>query len=353
MDRGAYQYDPLPAFGLVNPKAAAFHPTGDYALVLNGRDTVWRYDSATRMLAQVGSAGATVAWRDLAFQRDGAKAVLLGNDGAGNAGRIYLWDDVTSSLTEMSNQRFAGGTYESIEWRSPGEPAKILGQIPSTGSGYLAWIWPFEVASGRASSGVKVTPTSAGCQDLAPASDAFDFPATAVVCGVNGAHLFHLDGGDTVVAHAGSAGNTSRISARPQRDYALAVGWSGNRLYRFQRGVWLTGFEQPQVPGGFQVEFDSLGARAIVLGGLGGSVGQVYEYRHDLFSDAELTDVSIQNFSQPPYNADTLVQLNDAAWRPSCDFGLVVGGSDTLTSKKAYVIQFTVVNGVGCIAPGQ
>ncbi len=348
VDRGAYQYDPIPAFGLVNPKATAFHPSGAYALILNGRDTVWRFDSTTRMLTQVGAAGTNVAWRDLAFQRDGENAVLLGNDTTGNAGRIYLFDHTTGAVTEMANQRFAGGTYESIEWRNASTPAKLLGQIPSSGSGYIAWIWPFEVATGRASSGVKVTPTPAGCQDLGLATDAFDFPATAVVCGVNGAHVFHIDSGENVVPHTGNAGNTSRIASRPQHDYSLAVGWSGNRLYRFERGAWQTGFTQPQVAGGFQVEFDSLGARAIVLGGLGGSVGQVYEYRHDLFTDADLTDVSIQNFDQPPYNADGFVQLNDAGWRSGCDAGLIVGGSDTLTSKKGYVIRFSVVNGTGC-----
>ncbi|HEY4121678.1 MAG TPA: hypothetical protein VGM56_27620 [Byssovorax sp.] len=61
-----------------------------------------------------------------------------------------------------------------------------------------------------------------------------------------------------------------------------------------------------------------------------------------------MTDVSIPNFGFPPYNAITGVELNDAAWRPGCDGGLVVGGSNSFSAQTAYVVRFQVDNGVAC-----
>ena len=62
----------------------------------------------------------------------------------------------------------------------------------------------------------------------------------------------------------------------------------------------------------------------------------------------DFTDVSIPNFSLPPYNADSQVTLNDVAWRPGCEGGLVVGGSNTFSSQKGYVVRFAVTNGIAC-----
>lgn len=72
------------------------------------------------------------------------------------------------------------------------------------------------------------------------------------------------------------------------------------------------------------------------------------EFRHDRMQQADFVDVSIPNFTSPPYNADAQVHLNDAAWRPGCEGGLIVGGSNTFGSTKGYVVRFTVDNGVAC-----
>jgi hypothetical protein len=63
---------------------------------------------------------------------------------------------------------------------------------------------------------------------------------------------------------------------------------------------------------------------------------------------ADFTDVSIPGFSGPPYDAATGVTLNDVAWRPGCDGGLIVGGEDTFSVQSGYVIRFSVDNGVAC-----
>jgi hypothetical protein len=333
--------------GLVNPPAAAWHPGGGYALVLNSSDTVYRYDPGTHALTQVGSAGSTVVWRAVAFAPDGAKAVLLGNVSSPAEARVYLWDDATSTLAPMSTETFSGGTYEAIAWSPDGTRAELLGAKPSSGT-YLAYLWSFDVVAGR--SGLLARTTSAGCQDLAWATDPFGLPAIAVTCGVNGVSLFYVDDGGNSVDYTGNAGNTSRISARPQGDYALAIGWSGQRVYRFQEGAWSTAFGSPTFPGIFQVGFSTDGRRALILGNAGGTplVGRVFEFRDDLYDQSDITDVSIPDFGLPPYNASSQASLNDVAWRPGCEGGLLVGGTNTFSVQDAYVVRFSVDNGIAC-----
>lgn len=343
---GVYTYSALPAFGLIDPPSAAWHPDGSYALVLDGADQVFRYDADTHALTLAASAGTTVKWRTIVFSPDGVSAVLLANVVSPAEGRIYVWDDATSTLTLQEDEAYVGGTYESIAWRPDAATARVLGAKRNAGS-FLASIWTFDVTLGR--SGLAAKPTNAGCEDLAWASDASDAPAVAVTCGVDGVTLFHLDGTGAFVEHAQNASNTSRIAARPQGDYALAIGWSGQRVYRFERGVWSTAFASPTLPGIFQIGFSGDGRRALILGGYGGSgVGQLYEFRHDAMQQGDFADVSIPDFDLPPYNAESQVELNDVAWRPGCDGGLIVGGSDTVTSQRGYVIRFSVDNGTPC-----
>ena len=174
----------------MDPPSAAWNPSGDYALVLNASDTVYRFDPANSSLTQVASAGSTVVSRAIAFATDGAHAVLLGNVGSPAEGRIYLWDDATSSLTQMTTETFSGGTYESIAWSHDGTTAELLGAKPNSGS-YLAYLWSFDVGTGR--SGLHAQATSEGCQDLAWGTDGSGAPVVAVTCGLNGVSLFYLD----------------------------------------------------------------------------------------------------------------------------------------------------------------
>jgi hypothetical protein len=344
VDPGIYSYTVVPTYSLINPPAVAWHPSADYALVLNNTNTVFRYDRIANSLTQVASTASTLSWRAVQFTPDGSQAVLLGNDNTAKEGRIYLWNHATSQLTDMTAEHFAGGTYEAIAWSPDGSTARLLGAISSP---TIARIWTFDVVGGRTDP--KAINTSAGCQDLAWATDQFNQPAIAIVCGVNGVTLMHLNAGGQFVTASGNAGNTSRVSGRPQGDYALGVCWSCNsKLYRFQQGAWNSDYGNPLVQDGFQIGFSTDGRRALVLGGTFSGKGLAYEFRHDLFTQNQIYDVSIPNFESPPYNADTSVQLNDLAWRPGCDQGLIVGGSSTVGSQKGYLIQFKVDNGTPC-----
>ncbi len=335
------------ASGLLNPQAVAWHPSGDYALILNETSTVYRYDPVAHALTLVATEGSTVAWADVRFTPDGTTAVLLGNTTSPTEGQIYLWSDSTSTVTQMTSQVYAGGSYQAIAW-SPSGTARLLGSMPSGGA-YIASLWLFDPVNGRTD--LRAQDTSAGCQDVGWATDGFNDPAAVVTCGQNGVSLFYLDSSDNFQndGAAGSAGNVSRLAARPQGDYALLFGWSGQLLYSFAQGGWNTPFASPTLPGLYTGRFSTDGARALILGGYGsGGVGQVYEFRDDLLLQADITDVFIPNFSGPPYNADSSVRLNDVAWRPGCDGGLIVGGDDTFSEQHAYVIRFDVTNGVAC-----
>lgn len=345
---GTYVFAAVPQYVLTNPPSLAWHPSGAYALVLNDTDAVYSYDPKTKALTKVGSAGAAVSWRAIAFTPDGSKAVLLGNTTAPQ-GQLWLWDHATSSLAQVGAASYAGGTFESIAFRVDGA-GKVLGSRAASGSGYLATLWDWSAATGLGAPAAKNT--SAGCQDLAWATDAFGAPAIAVVCGVNGVTLLHVDGGGVWNVATAGAGNTSRIAARPQGDYALAVGWSGTKLYRFQSGAWDTDYGNPQLNGIFQIAFATDGRRALVLGGTFGAgsagVGQLYEFRHDYFVASEITDVSIPGFTAAPYNADPSTKLNDAAFRPGCEGGLLVAGENTFSAKKGMLIRFDVSGGAAC-----
>ena len=81
--------------------------------------------------------------------------------------------------------------------------------------------------------------------------------------------------------------------------------------------------------------------------------GTVIEYRHDLFhcphaGDCDLTDVSVPGFGEPPYNATSNTYLLDAAFRPGCDGGIVVGGHHSFNSSTGYIIRFQIEGARRC-----
>ena len=57
-----------------------------------------------------------------------------------------------------------------------------------------------------------------------------------------------------------------------------------------------------------------------------------------------LTNVSIPGFDAPPFNADGNTHLDDAAFRPGCDGGIIVGSQ----RGAGPVIRFDIRNGRAC-----
>ncbi|MEM9069865.1 MAG: hypothetical protein AAGE52_15240, partial [Myxococcota bacterium] len=74
--------------------------------------------------------------------------------------------------------------------------------------------------------------------------------------------------------------------------------------------------------------------------------GLVLEYRHNLFDLAEITDVSVPDFGDAPYNGDSTTDFNDSAFRPGCDGGLIVGGKTS--TDTGIVVEFAIDGETPC-----
>ena len=87
-------------------------------------------------------------------------------------------------------------------------------------------------------------------------------------------------------------------------------------------------------------------ALVVFLVGLVPLIGSVLEYRHDAWTTQEVTDVSIPNFSVVPISGNANYRLNDAAFRPGCDGGIIVGGETN--TNRGLVFEFAVDGQVSC-----
>jgi hypothetical protein len=215
------------------------------------------------------------------------------------------------------------------------------------GGGYSATIRRYDDSLGTHTF-VASTPVSAGCQDLAIADDGLGGSGLTIACGVNGAAVGVYDSTGSF-AFGLNPGNTARVAHHPQHDYALAISWSGGRLTRFEGGLWTTGPAAPTVgTSAWNIAFSDDGARALITGQYSGTAAAIIEYRHDLYNTAELTDVSILNFNLGPWLGVSGVNLHEAAFRPGCDGGFIVGGCTTAGCARGYLIGFEVTNGRPC-----
>lgn len=341
---GSYHYVPVVTSGITSPYAGDWHPSGDYALVASYSNFVYKYDAATESITQVGSNVGSITWTGVAFTEDGSFAILVGTSVSGGkpTGRLFVWDHAAGTLTENTSEKAADTRYQRVK-RSPEGELWILGSRTSPTNVFL---WPVDPITGRGA--VKASWAGTECQDMAFATDVQGRRAIAVVCGTGGIDLWHLDGGGAwVQGNTAGLGNTSRISGRPQGDYALAIGWTSqiNNFHRFEQGEWIRN-KGGWLPGAYQVSFSTDGKRALVLGNRSGDEGQVYEFRHDLLTRQEITNVPIPNMGASPYRSGT-VRLNEALWRPGCDGGIILAGSAS-SPTSGYIIRFEVTNGEPC-----
>ncbi len=367
--RGVYQYTRLPVGGLTELQRVAFHPSGDYAVALAYSGGGWVVDWQTGEATPFAlPAGDPVYWTDLAFLPGGDRAVLTGyrfgepdvgfvaelSDGAWRAGEGPV-------VTESLDTRVPGERLTAVDLSPDGVPVVLASR--RVGGGYNAVLRRYALDTGGWLPGIAATVTSAGCGDLAHVRDEFGGVGVVVTCGENGAdlHLYRTLGGVAEwVARpgVGNIGNLGGIAAHPSLDYALIISTSGRRVHRFEGGRLLPSNTAPNYSrqGIAQVAFQDDGRRALVVGRAGVQPvrGTVIEYRHDLYrcpnvaNDCELTEVSIPGFDGPPYNAESTHRINDAAFRPGCDGGLLVGGYSAFRVNVGYLIRFQIDNGRAC-----
>ena len=100
---------------------AAFHPDGDYAIILNNANIVhvldWETQEATRFDLTPPEAD-DVFWTDLAFDPSGEFALMVGYvmDGGADEGVVYRFDD--NAWRSLNNQEaiFQNGIGSDLEY---------------------------------------------------------------------------------------------------------------------------------------------------------------------------------------------------------------------------------------------
>jgi len=261
-------------------------------------------------------------------------------------GRLYRVD-LSGTLAPVQVGASLPGVAPQTVVRDPvGGTIYVVGHR-SVGGGYWVTVHTYDAATTTLTQQGQSF-TSAGCQDGAVVADGLGGRGVAYVCGINGAEVGVRDS-TGVFTRGPNTGNTAHIAGRPQGDYAIGVTWSGGRLARFELGQWTLGFNAPNVGNSaWNVQFSDDGERALVTGQYSNGAGSLREYRHDLFSTAELTDVSIPSFDAAPFLATSGVILEDTAWRPRVDCGYLVGGCDSTSCTRGYLIHFRVLNGRSC-----
>jgi hypothetical protein len=367
---GSYVYRRIPVGGMRDAGRVAFHPDGTYAIILESYDFAIAYDWATETATRIdlSAAPGNLYLTDVVFDPSGSFAILTGYDrvSSTDTGALLVFDDATyrggsasTAITRLSETR-AGERFMAITYPPAGDGAAGDGRpvvLGSTGaSPYYARLRELDLTTRTFAGIVETRPTSAGCDDLAFADNEFGGWGIVVVCGGGGADApYYTQIGGVAEWRPGppaTLGNTSRAASYPSGAYALAIGWSGRRVHRFQDGAWRSGASIPwfMTVDIWDVSFSSDGRRALIVGGAGRTPlrAGVLEYRHDLWSMDQITDVSIPGFDAAPYLGDTSTSLRASAFRPGCDGGVIVGGKTSFSGSTGLLIEFTIEGGTAC-----
>jgi hypothetical protein len=264
-------------------------------------------------------------------------------------GRVYVAGPRGHGLHALP-ARIASTSLEAVKVDPESAAVRVIGYQPLSGGNFRARIFAYDGAQERMGSPSDATLT-AGCQDLAFVGDGAGGRMLALACGVNNGAVGVYDPINGY-SWGPSTGNTAHLAARPQGDYALGVAWSNGRLPRVELGVWMVGFNAPDLGSTlvYDLAFSDDGARALIVGrhDTVSSALVLREYRHDLYNSSALTDVSIQGFDRAPYGGTSGVTMNDVAWRPQQDCGFMAGGCSVSGCTRGYLIAFTVTNGRAC-----
>lgn len=292
----------------------------------------------------------TVRIGDVAFGPSGDYFLVAATayDGEAATGRLYRFDADGGKPALVGTS--AGMALERIVFRGASDVADLVGSEHLGGGRYVLGLHVYEDASLQLSLD-ETQAVHAGCEGLALAEDGVTGVARVYTCGVGGGDIGYVDATGTFVRGPG-IGNVSHVDAHPSAAYALAVGWSSARLVRFQQGRWTSGAAAPSLgtPQLSKLEFSSDGERALLVGAYERSNrrAELREYRHGGYSTSDLSDVSIRGFDAAPWLGVNGSGLFDAAWRPGCDEGYIVGGCGGPSCGRGWLIHFVVTNGRAC-----
>ena len=345
----SYLYERLAIGGLGTLEAVAIHPDGSYGLILERTDIVHVLDFATMQTTRFDVGNYT--FNDVRFHPNGDAALLVGYKGTGNntEGVLLRFNDnswrnneqtVSNLFTEVVSVPDALKIQSLRFPTNPNRPAILLftGGSSANRIAYLRTydinLDTFEYLGATSTGSTEVT-------DLAIVNNEFGDEGILIVGGHMGATFQYYTevGGVSEWRNqpgTSNTGNISYVEAHPSGAYALPINWSSGKIYRFETGTMCTSSEalNYNLSNIRSIAFQPNGQRALIFGRTSGSLGSVYEYRHDRFEcNSQTCDVSftpINNFTSAPYNADSNTYLVDGAWRSDCVGGLLVANDPGL-----------------------
>lgn len=350
--RGVYQYRRIQIPGLSTTELLTRVLLMPGQLWVSARDDrVYIIDRSAETLirtVQLPLAGADfVEIEDLARAQSGAYVLVAAKafmGGGSIEGRLYRVSSDGQSVALVSGAA-SGRSFAAIAHRPLEQEDYILARV-EIGSAFQVGIYRYNDIT-KAFDTLAVEPVSAGCQDMAPVLDGWGGWGLAFSCGLSGGAVGLYDG---AVNLGPSVGNTSRLAAHPSGQYALGVSWSAGRLLRYEQGIWSGPSGAPELGSTavWAIGMSDDGARALISGEFENNAIVLKEVRSGAFSTAEITDVSILNAHLGPWTARAQVVLRDVAWVSGGDCGYLVGGCDSLSCAKGYLISFSVQNGRSC-----
>lgn len=315
----------------------AWHPEGNYAVVLGYSGAVIRFDpeaAALDSLAIIGNTGDVFPKR-VDFAPSGA-AYVVGHDADGD-GHVFEVPAGGESLVVLDG---AGqkARFVSIKFAPSGNLALIAGQ---SGDYTINSVCTFDPVSGTTSD-FKGYAASAGVSDFmwVPGFGTFEgILGALLVHGWNGkdAHIWLDINKEINPAGNGTAsfGNMGRCAYRPGAQYGLVCGTSSNVLYVYAGNVNLPSWSKEYLKdfgsGVLEVAFRPDGKRALVLGRPWGDPLTLHIQEHRpksiTFSGDDFIQQDLPDWDQSPFFANSNTYLQAAAFRPgvSCDEGLMVG----------------------------
>jgi len=301
----------------------AWHPSGDYALILGVKGQVGRIDIAQPTVTLATTLGEHVS--DLDVSLDGDHFAIVGRGGDGK-GALWLYSPDTGETEKLP---ISTGDPAAIA-REPGQNRYA---IATRSSNNINMLYTYDSVSGlsppKGYNGPGVRDLMWGDPTLTAGS-----PHVVTSDGLNGADSKSWILASNLVTSngwPGSFGNPGGASWKPNGAYGLVTGVSSNTVYVYN-GSWT----KATLPVGSAaspnaVGWRSDGLRALIVGRAIGSplTATIIEHRpaFDGSFSSDFIDQRIAGFDGSPFFGHSNMHLLDVAWRPNtaCDEGFIVG----------------------------
>ncbi len=354
-----YDYDHVSQmFSTGHLTDVAFHPSGDYALIVESGGKILKVDASDWSVSQVADIDHFYIFH-IDFNPDGTGALIVGHYVNGNVdeGRLYRWDDVAQTVELVGACSETGVELRAVEFTPGGSAAVIVGWYQQNSSGGVLYAYDYDPVARTKSMGGAAN--FWGPYDVSWRPDAQE---ALIVIGQNDAEVVAYRPPapwenrllSTDYRYKGS--NALAVDHHPFDNYAVVVDGAQNALK--YDGVWT----RVDLPGSSlaDIAFNTDGSRALLVGraravSASSMVGTVQEFNGDTgtFTSADFTDVSIPGFNAAPWQAESNTYLYAIAFRPGLCEGLIVGGHGSSSSKFAPIAHFTDMRGADCLTPAE